>query len=54
MNLAHIVQADDAGQVARAFHNNPVVEHFNLDVGAFDAVIAMLCQVNSYARSALE
>ena len=50
MNLAHIVQADDAGQVAGAFHNNPVVEHFDLDVGAFDAIIAMLCKVNSYGK----
>ena len=41
MDLAHIVQADDAGQVAGAFHNNPIVEHFDLDVGSFDAVVAV-------------
>jgi len=30
-----------AGQVAGAFHNNPIVEHFDLDVGSFDAVVAV-------------
>lgn len=41
VDLAHVVQTDNTGQVSRAFHNNPIVKHFDLNIGAFDAVFAV-------------
>ena len=41
VNVTHIVQPHDSRQSAGAFHSDPVVEHLDLDVGPFDAVIAV-------------
>ncbi len=41
VNMAHVAQTNNAGERAGAFHAQPVVEHLNLNVCAFDAVITV-------------
>ena len=41
MDVPHIVQPHDTGQRTGAFYRQPVVEHLDLDIRPFDAVIAM-------------
>ena len=41
MDVTHIVQPHDTGQRTGAFYRQPVVEHLDLDIRPFDAVIAV-------------
>ena len=41
MDVPHIVQPHDTGQCTGAFYCQPVVEHLDLDIRPFDAVIAV-------------
>ena len=50
MDMAHIIQPHNSGQRSRTLYGQPIIKHLDLDIRPLDAVISMLCEVNSYAK----
>lgn len=47
MHLTHIIGTNQAGQLTGTFYSHVVIEHFNLNIGAGNVVVAMSNGVNN-------
>lgn len=47
MHLMHIIGTNQAGQLTGTFYSHVVIEHFNLNIGAGNVVVAMNNGVNN-------
>lgn len=48
MNLAHIIQPDNAWQITGTLNHDLVIEHFNLNISSFDTIVTMRRGVDNH------